>query len=96
MGYNVKRSQSSRVLEISKTLGLPYNTVNRVISEYIYSLQESVLRGEDAGINGVFSIKMYYNDDGVMVAHGSISNALKQKLAEEHITREARLIKSGV
>lgn len=83
MGYNVKRTQNSRVQEISDKLGIPYYTVNNVINEYISSLQNSVLNGEDAVVYGVFSIRLCKMQNGQTQLRGAVSNVLRQRVAEQ-------------
>lgn len=83
MGYNVKRTQNSRVQEIADNLGLPYTTVNSVINEYISSLQSSIMKGEDAGVHGLFSIKLCKAQDGKVLLRGAVSNVLRQRVAEQ-------------
>lgn len=80
----VKKTQSARVKEIAKDLGLPEVTVKRVIDEYIASLQYSVMQGEDIEIRGVFQINVE-DINGKVVPRGTVSSALKEKIKRGYI-----------
>lgn len=77
----VKATQKLRIQTVACKLKLPVPVVERVIQEYIESLQQSALKGEDIEVRGLFSIKMYHAEDGTYIPRGSVSLALKDKLA---------------
>lgn len=78
----VKSTQQLRIKTVACKLKLPIPVVDRVIKEYIESLQQSALKGEDIEVRGLFSIKMYPIENGGFIPRGSVSLALKDKLAK--------------
>lgn len=81
----VKSTQKLRIQTVACRLNLPVSVVERVVQEYIASLQQSALKGEDVEVRGLFNIKMYHNDDGTYTPRGSVSLALKDKLAKKKV-----------
>ena len=75
----MKKTQSARIKEIARTLGLPEVQVKRIVDEYIMSLQNSVLNGEDIEIRGIFLINVD-TIDGKVTTGGMVSPALKEKI----------------
>ena len=77
----VKQTQSSRIRKIASDLDLPITVVKRIIDEYIESLQEAVLDGEDVEVRGIFQVKVR-EINGELVPRGTVSPALKEKIRE--------------
>ena len=82
MGVKVKNLLGQRVERLSKELGIPKVTVEKVIRGYLGTLTESALKGEDIVIDNIVSIKIYENDLGDKVGRGRVSTSLKRKLEE--------------
>ena len=83
MGIRRKRNLGNRAYKISKKLNIPRVTVEMVIREYLDSLTDSALNGENIVINNIMSIKLLKDgDNGGIVARGRVSPVLKNKLQE--------------
>lgn len=79
MGVKVKRHLGERVSDIAEELNLPKVTVERVIREYLKSIEDSVMRGETAVIDSITSIKVKETEEGLSI-RGRVSPVLKRKV----------------
>lgn len=83
MSVIIKRSLGQRVYKISEKLGIPKVTVERVIKEYLDSLTESALKGENIVIDNLMSIQVIQDvETGEFFPRGRVSPALKSKLSK--------------
>lgn len=85
MGVKVKNLLGERVERISKELGIPKITVEKVIRGYLRSLEESALRGEDVVIDNIVSIKIGLNEFEDLSGRCRLSTSLKSKLQQVEI-----------
>jgi hypothetical protein len=79
MSVYLRQTTAQRVYKIAKQLNIPQTTVESIIKAYHNDLKESVGRGEEILFEGIFRINMYQGYDNV-VARGSVSSALREKL----------------
>ncbi len=83
MGLRVKRNLGNRVFLIAEKLNIPRVTVERVIKEYLNSLVESGLNGENIVIDNIMSIKLLKDvSSGDILVRGRVSPAFKEKLSD--------------
>ncbi len=88
MGIEIKNLLGQRVNKISKDLGIPKVTVETVIKNYLQSLRDSVLNGEDVVIDNIASIKVLYDsDNNKLVTRCRVSNSLKNNLDHVDISK---------
>lgn len=81
MSILVKNTMAERVYHIANKLNLPISTVERIIKAYHEDLIASVVRGEDIGIDRIFSVHVLRNySTGEIIARGSVSPVLRKYL----------------
>lgn len=85
MGVKIKTTFGRRIYKIATKLGISRLVTESVIKEYITSLIEDCVNGEDVVIDGFISVKIMKDKDGNLVSRGRVSDALKERLAEKNI-----------
>lgn len=79
MGYVVSRTLADRVAIISEQYRIPKATAEACIRSYIEGLQEDLINGRTAKIDGIASVNAYDTGDDYIV-RGRMSRVLKARL----------------
>ena len=74
------KTHQYRCMQVAKRLGITENLAQRVINEYIDSIEEDLLNGERAVIKGIVSMSPVISAEGANI-YARTSEAIKEKVS---------------